>query len=278
VQKFLQAASIPLLLAGCTNLTAVSNFASSGATATNSTDVFAGYVDAEKAAVTFAYSPTDNPTPTQIQDRANAQNLVDQAPTIAAIDEAGLKVLSLYLTTLSKLSSNTAINVNDSAKSIGSSLTSLGAVPSTETTATQNLINLLISAPLDAWRNKAVGNLIQNANNNVITLCTDLSTSAKAIAEAWNSDIFLVEAYYAGVPGPTNDIRGSILMMSLASQQAQTFSQNQQKATALADALTSVCKGQDTMAKNANSLNATTVEGILTGYQAEISSAVQIIH
>lgn len=267
-----------LLISGCTNLAAVSNFAASGAAATNSTDVFAGYVDAEQAAIRFAYPPTNTPSPLQIQNRENARQLAGQAENFAGIDEAGLKALSLYLTTLSKLSSNTAINVTDSATSIGTSLTKLHAIPSADTTATQKLITLLISAPLDAWRNKAVGNLILSANGDVMTLCTDLSLSAKSIAETWNSDIYLVNVYYASVPGPADDIRGSILMMSLASQQTEIFLQNQQKAQALADALDNVCKGQATLVKNVNSLDATTIEGILTGYQAEISAAAQIIH
>jgi len=267
-----------LLISGCTNLTAVSNFAASGAAATNATDVFAGYADAEQVAVRFAYPPTNTPSPLQIQNRENARQLAGQAENFAGIDEAGLKALSLYLTTLSKLSSNTAINVSDSATSIGTSLTKLHAIPSADTTATQKLITLLISAPLDAWRNKAVGNLILSANGDVMTLCTDLSLSAKSIAETWNSDIYLVNVYYASVPGPADDIRGSILMMSLASQQTEIFLQNQQKAQALADALDNVCKGQATLVKNVNSLDATTIEGILTGYQAEISAAAQIIH
>lgn len=265
------------LVSGCTDLTAVSNFAKSGADATNGADVFAGFVAARANQVRLAFPPTDHPTPEQIQLRQAALALQAKAPADAAANQAGLKALSLYLTVLGALSSDTLIDVTAQAGSIGASLGTLGATPSGAAGPAGSLLQFLVSAPLDAWRNRAVGNLIQGADKDVLLLCADLSTAAQAVGAAWGTDIAFARAYYGAVPGRADDIRGSIMMMALANQEATGFEANRQRALALGVALDQVCRGQKALAANVDKLDLSTVSGLLAGYQAEIQSAGKLV-
>ena len=267
-----------VLVAGCTNLKSVSDFAASGAGATNAGSVFASYVDAELNAVRLAYPPTDHPTQDERDRRAVAQRLSAKAPDYAKADSDALRALSLYFSVLSSLSSNTLISVSDSATSINSSLKTLNATASSSVPAATSLTELLFSAPLDAWRNAAVGNLITGANKDVMTLCTDLATDARLVAAAWASDIEAANSYYGSISGPPNDIRGAILMMAIANQQTSVFAANQQKALALGTALDNICSGQKTLDANVGKLDSSTVIANLNGYKAEIESAATLIH
>ncbi|GGF26110.1 hypothetical protein GCM10011611_35200 [Aliidongia dinghuensis] len=265
---------LPLtLLAACTDLTPVANFAKSGAEIAGGTDVFDGYVAAEANAVRLAVPPSDRPSPTDLQLRQAAEVRYAKAAGLAAGDAAGLKVLSLYLTVLGNLASGTLIDVKDAAGSIGTP----GAVPGAGTAPAGSLLQFLVSAPLDAWRNREVGDLIRGANPDVMVLCTDLATAARAVAEAWKADGLAAKAYYARIPGPANDIRGSVLMAALANQEAAGFALNQQKATALATALDKVCSGQKILYDNVDRLDLATVSALLAGYQAEIQSASKLV-
>ena len=269
---------LPLtLLAACTDLTPVANFAKSGAEIAGGTDVFDGYVAAAVNAVRLAVPPSDRPSPTDLQLRQAAEARYAKAAGLAAGDAAGLKVLSLYLTVLGNLASGTLIDVKDTAGSIGGSLGTLGAVPAADAAPAGSLLQFLVSAPLDAWRNREVGNLIRGANPDVTVLCTDLATAARAVAEAWKADGLAAKAYYARIPGPANDIRGSVLMAALANQEAAGFALNQQKATALATALDKVCSGQKILYDNVDRLDLATVSALLAGYQAEIQSTSKLV-
>ena len=143
----------------------------------------------------LAYPPGSQPTPQQQAAKEKAQQQFSSAPQEAKIANAGLKALSLYLTVLGSLSSNSLINVSSSATSINNSLESLHVESSADVTAGTKLLQLLVSAPLDAYRNAAVGTLIKRANDSVMTLCGDLATEANAIAVAWGSDIQLVRRH-----------------------------------------------------------------------------------
>jgi hypothetical protein len=266
-----------ILLGACTDLASVSRFAKSGTDATSATDVFTGYVAAEAIAVRLAYPPTNHPTADQINRKKTAQAQYDAAPAFAAVEQAGLRALALYFDVLANLASDKLIDVKDTANSIGTSLKSLGVTTSASAAPVTSLIQLLLSAPLDAWRNRAVGNLITAANDDVKKLCDDLSTSAQAVAVAWGADINLANAYYGGVPGPGADIRGAVLMATIADQKTSTFSQNQQKATALAEALTKLGKGQKELYDNVGKLDLQTLQAILNGYSAEIESAAKLL-
>ncbi len=271
------ACALAALLVACTNLTSVSQFAESGANATSATDVFPSYVDAEANAVRLAYPPTDHPTSTDIAGKEQAQKLYEAAPALANADQVGLKALSLYFQVLASLSSDQLIEVKDSATSISNSLHSLGATSAASVAPASSLIQLLISAPLDAWRNRAVGNLIRSANNDVLQLCSDLSTSAKAVAVVWGADVESASAYYGGIPGPSSDIRGAVMMMALANQEATAFRQQQQKAIALGNVLDNVCSGQKELFSNVARLDLETLQAALNGYFAEIESTTKVL-
>ncbi|HEV2676008.1 MAG TPA: hypothetical protein VGV37_15910 [Aliidongia sp.] len=265
-----------VLVAGCTDLASVADFARCGADATGASDVFDGYVAAEANAVRLAYPPTDHPTPDEIRGRQAAVALDRKAPALAAGNQAALDTLSLYLTVLGKLASDGLIDVKDQANSIGASLNALGATSAASVVPAGNLVQFLVSAPLDAWRNRAVGNLIQGANRDVLLLCADLSTDARAVAAAWGSDIQAARSYYARIPGPASDIRGSMLMMALANQEATGFAANQQKAKALGAALDKVCSGQKLLYENVDKLDLAYVTATLNGYSAEIQNAAKV--
>lgn len=266
------------LLSACANLKSVADFAGSGADATTAGDVFAGYVDADAYAVKYAYPPTNHPTAKQISDKEQAQTDYEKSQDRAAGDQAGLNALTLYLRVLGQLASDKLIDVRDSANSISKSLNSLKLTSADSVGPAGSLINLLISAPLDAWRNREVVNLINNANDSVSRLCEDLRTDAQAVATAWGSDAESVRTYFGGISGPPNDIRGAATASSIGDTRAEVFEANQKKATALANALDKVCKGQKTMHDNVGKLDASAVEAVLAGYQSDIESAGKLIH
>lgn len=265
------------LLAACTNLSAVSQFAKTGADATSATDVFPGYVDAEASAVRLAYPPTDHPTPDEIARRQRARESHAAAPALAKGDQAGLKALSLYFQVLASLSSDRLIDVKDAAASVAGSLHAVGVVGAPSVGPAGSLMQLLISAPLDAWRNRAVGHLIRSANDDVLQLCSDLSTAAKAVAVAWGADVELADAYYGGIPGPAGDLRGAVLMRMLARQESAEFRGQQKKAAALGEVLNNVCSGQRAMYAHVDKLDLGSLQAILNGYTAEIEGAAKIL-
>lgn len=256
-----------LAVAGCANLTAVSNFAKLGSDVTSSTAAMDTYPAAVQEQARMA-------SPAELAARkTQAAGATDET----RVADLGMKTLSLYLATLSQLADNTLIAVKPAASSIDASLKSLHAIKASIADPATSLITLLLTAPLDVWRREAVGNLIDRANQPVQSLGNALADFARATALIYDQDISSADIYYRNLGAKTNDAAVRELLDEWRLRQIADYAKARDQAKAAEVTLRKIVQAQAELQAHRNDLSSDALKALLTQYQDDIFKAAQLL-
>lgn len=265
-------ATLPILLlmlalGACTNLTAVSDFAKLGSNVTASSAAIDSYPTAASEQARMA------PVATSAARKAQAAKAVDQ--TKAA--DLGMQTLSLYLSTLAQLADDKLVDVQASATGIGGSLKTLGVLNAAVAEPASAVIDLLVTAPLDAWRRQAVANLIEQANQPVQKLGTALADFAKVTALTYDQDIAQANIYYRGLGARSHDPAIRALLDEWRMAHTADYAKTRDQALAAETALRKIVQGQAELQAHKNALTGAELKALLAQYQGEILTAAKLL-
>jgi hypothetical protein len=264
--KQVTAAGLLLILGACTNLTAVSNFATLGSSVTSSTAAIDSYPKATQESARMA-PPAD---------AATRQQQAAQAPGETEVADLGMKTLSLYFSTLARLSDGKLVDVTSSASSIGTSLKSLSVVDATISSPATSLITLLLTAPLDTWRNEAVAHLINNANQSVQTLGIALANFADTTANMYDTDISQADIFYRGLGASSHDPAIREMLDEWRVQNINSYTAARDQASAAATSLRKLVQGQADLKAHKDELTSAELKALLTQCETDILSAAKL--
>jgi hypothetical protein len=253
-------------IASCANLTAVSDFAKLSSDVTANTPAIVSYPTAAREMARMS------PPAERALRNQQAKEAADQTQ-VAAL---GLKTLSLYFSTLSKLADNNTVNVKSAASSISSSLQSFGAIkPSIADPATA-IITLLLTAPLDAWRRQAVANLIDRANEPVQRLARDLANFAKGVAQAYDRDISQANIYYTGLGARSSDPGVRAMLDEYRIAHIAEYSKARDQALAAETALRKIEQAHADLQAHKSDLNGAELKALLAMYGDDLKQAAKL--
>jgi hypothetical protein len=256
-----------LALGACTNLTAVSDFARLGSNVTASAAAIDGYPAAASEQARMA------PAATAAARKEQAAKAVDQTK----VADLGMQTLSLYLSTLARLADGKLVNVQSSAPGIGASLTSLARMNATVADPATAVINLLLAAPLDAWRRKAVANLIDQANQPVQKLGTALADFARVTAFTYDQDISQANIYYRNLGARSHDPEVREMLDEWRVLHIADYARARDQAKAAEAVLRKIVQGQAELQAHRNRLTGAELKALLTQYVDEIATAARLL-
>jgi hypothetical protein len=256
-----------IALGACTNLSAVSDFAKTGSKVTSSSVAIDSYPSAARELARMA--------PAQETDtrEAQARKAVEQTK----VADLGLKTLSLYLSTLSQLADDKLVNVQSSASSIGASLKSLGAVKTSVSDPATAVIDLLLKAPLDAWRRAAVGNLIDAANEPVQKLANGLADFAAVTAQAYDRAISQADIYYRNLGAKSRDPVIREMLEEWRAMHTTDYAKERDQAAAAEVVLRKIAQAQADLSAHKNELSGEELKALLSEYKDDITKAAKLI-
>jgi len=259
-------AALLLLLGACTNLTAVSTFATLGSNATSNTTAIDSHLPAAQERARMA-------SPERIVERK--QQAIQAADQVKVAD-LGMKTLSLYFAVLAQLSSDKTIDVKSSAASIAGSLKSLGVIEPTISAPATSLITLLLTVPLDVWRQEASAKLIDGANEYVLKLGVALKDFAENTANVYDLDISQANVYYRDLATRSTDPAIRVMLDEWRVQHIMTYAKARDQAKVLAQALTQIVQGQSDLYDKRTELTGAELRRLLARYQDDIFSAAKL--
>jgi hypothetical protein len=261
------AAALMLLLAGCANLTSVAEFAKLSSDVTSNTAALDAYPNATAEGMRIA-------PPTQ---KAAIADLNERAADRTKLARKGMKALSLYMETLSKLADDKLVDVKTPAKSIASSLQTLSVVDKAMADPATALIRLLLTVPLDAWRRNAVSNLIEQGNEPVQALATSLANFANQVAAQYRIDAQYADRFYVDLQQRSSDPAAKEGAKEWLRYHVANFRKGRDQALAAETVLRKIVQAQADLYAHRDRLNGAELKALLATYGEDIFSAAKFL-
>ena len=255
------AVCLTLLISGCTDLSAVRDFAQTSSSITASEPVLLGWPHIYETARILAAS-------SQLRARAPDLQLMLKEEAQAANADVPLavqagKALGLYMNVLAALADDKLPDVSDQASSISSSLNALGAVNSNDHDATAALLKL-IGISLDAWRQVAISDLVRGANNDVQTIAIFLARTANAVQKADKFAMSVIDQYWEATGAALTDPGVRALLLRAERQDDESYARQIAQAQAAQAAFLQIAKAHAMLAQHAGSLSSDEVRNALS--------------
>jgi hypothetical protein len=241
-------AAATILLSGCTDLTAVQNFASTGSTISTNETVISGWPHAYDQVTLLAGSASVR----QIDPKLKQSFIV---MTKKATDDAKLatqaaQLLGLYLQTLAQLAGGTVVDVSKQTSSIQTSLKSLGVTSPDVTVGTDAL-----ALVLNTWQNAAVGDVVKKANGPVKTITDFLAVTATEVRASYNLAAQDSADYWAKIGERSGSPAMQALIQTESNNEDTYYRGMMAKAATAQLAFTKIGTDHDALAQNASSLS-----------------------
>jgi hypothetical protein len=265
--KALSVLGLALGLSACANLSAVSDFTKLSSDVTANTAAIDSYPEAAQEIARMA-------PPSR---KAERDQEAQAAKGVTEVADLGLKSLSLYFSTLSKLADDKTVDVKSSATSIGASLKTLGAVKASMADPATALITLLLTIPLDAYRRSAIAKLIEGANEPVQQLAEGLATFAGGVASEYQSVSLEANTFYANLHNQTSDRAAQEMLEEWRRAHVGRYSQLRSQALAAETAFRNIKKGQAALYEHKSDLSGPEIKALLAKYADEIFKASSLL-
>jgi hypothetical protein len=236
------------LLAGCTDLPAVQNFASTASTISLNEPVFSGWPDAYQRMTNLAGSGVVRAYDPKAEQSFVAETSQDTADARLATQAA--RMLGLYLQALAQLAGGATPDVGKQASAIQSSIETGGIANPEVATATRALSLLLNSS-----QNATVGIIVERANGPVQTITTYLAATADAIRLAYKRAMLASDQYWTSIGVRAGNPYIRLLVLQRAMTDDDTYySEQMSRAAAAKVAFTKIGADHAALAGNANDL------------------------
>jgi hypothetical protein len=241
---------ILLATGACTDLDAVRDYANTASTVTANAPVYRQWPDAYDNAEKLAGMLYMRRAEPQLQERLRrlAANTVVPAKVASQATDA----LALYLTTLAQLADDKVPDVSQQGAAIKAGLTKLGV--SGTGLVVNDAASQLVNVVLDAVRQRAIADLIANANNDVKTIASYLADAAGAIIDANDAARSVTYDYWDKGIAATHDIGTAMLLYREQLTDDSSFAGLDAKAKAAQSAFTKIGQAQQLLYENRDRL------------------------
>ena len=237
-----------ILVSGCTDLTPVQNFAATGSAISANEPVISGWPNSYDRVTALAGSEAVR------RYAPNAkESFIDETKQVtvdAKLGTEAAQLLGLYLQALAQLASGSVTDVSKQASSIQSSIKTLGVTSPDVTAATDALAFLL-----NGWQNKAVGDIVKQANAYVQTITAYLANTADAVRLANNRAMIASNEYWTAVGVRSGNLYTLVLVQRAMNGDDIYYKAQMDKATAARLAFTKIGTDHAALAQNADSLS-----------------------
>lgn len=254
-----------LLASGCTDLSAVRDFANSSSQIAASETVISGwranYDAAHQVALSSEMRKADPGRAKQLEQAAA------DAEKYTPVAEKAAQTLSLYLQTLALLADDKLPDVSSQAESIDKKLVAL-KVESSNTKGlaakgSTGTILKLLEIPLDAWRQTEVRDLILRSDKDVQIITEFLATTADTVNTAEKVAGSTLTEYYEVSSIRTGDSGVRALLRRAVWEEDASVETARQQAVKATAAFTAIGKDHAVLAKNAKDLSNAAVKATL---------------
>lgn len=261
-----------LLLSGCTNLDAVSNFAKLSASITNYEQVVHDYAQSPKRQM--LYQP-DN------QDamlHATAKRRAEQSRHFAAAQAT----LVAYMETLGDLASDHVATIDDDIDNINTALATTKFIgdgdrsQNIETASAAGAIATIVgNAILDRWRKDKVVEIIQSANPNLqVAIAGFTAVLDIDLRESLNNEKAAIKkpfrAWQAAARAASDPDGAPVIANMLMEERVRELETKETKLDDYIKALHTIRKGHQDLFDNVGKLDQNAIIGLITGYSKEI--------
>jgi hypothetical protein len=181
------------------------------------------------------------------------ESFIDETKQVtvdAKLGTEAAQLLGLYLQALAQLAGGSVTDVSKQASSIQSSIKTLGATSHDVTAATDALAFLL-----NGWQNKAVGDIVKQANSPVQTITAYLAITADAVRLANNRAMIASNEYWTAIGVRSGNLYTLALVQRAMNEDDIYYKAQMAKATAARLAFTKIGTDHAALAQNADSLS-----------------------
>lgn len=268
-----------LLLAGCVDLSAVSNFAKTSSQITASEPVISGWSASFDEAHQVALSPElRHVVPHQARTLEVARA---QAQKYAPMAQKAAQTLALYMQALAQLSDSKLPNLSSQATMLDASLQALKIEKTNgaglEAKGAAGSLLQLLSIPIDFWRQYTVRELILRADNDVQILAEFLSVTADTVETAEAAAGQTVARYYQVSARSTHDAGVRALLRNVLWEHQAAMTASRAKAHQAAQAFATIGKDHAALARNANRLSGVAVQSTLATDAPLLQAALKVL-
>ena len=262
-----------LVTSACANLSAVRDFAKTSSSITANEPVISGWPHIYDTAQLLAASPQMTASAPDLKTKLKEEAKAANADVPLAL-EAG-KTLGLYMNILAALADDKLPDVSDQASSISSSLNTLGAVNSNAEDATAGLLKL-IGISLDAWRQRAIRDLVKDSDKDVQTIAKFLAATANAVQKADKFAKSVTDQYWEATGALSKDPGIQALLLRAERSDDQSYATRIAQADAAQAAFQKIAADHAMLATHADSLSGDDVRNALASDVPVLLSALRI--
>jgi hypothetical protein len=244
----LHAICVTVLLAGCTDLTAVQNFATTASAISSDEPVLSSWPSSYDRVRSLAGTQAI----VAISPDA-ARSFIDKERETTADAQLAVRaaqMLGLYLQTLAQLAGGSVTDVGKPASGIEESIQKLGGASKDVTAATDALALLL-----RAWQNKAVGDVVKAANAPVQTITSFLANTADAVRLANLEAKTQSSAYWTSVGVRSGNIYTQAILQRIIFDDDAYYQAQIEKAAVARTAFIKIGTDHAVLAMNADMLS-----------------------